>query len=76
MIGYFAVNAFTGNHGLRAQQDLDQQIAALSEELAGLKKERAEWEHRVALLQVGEHRSRHARRAGAGRASTTSIRAN
>ena len=23
-IGYFAANAFTGNHGLRAQQDLEQ----------------------------------------------------
>ena len=26
-IGYFAANAFTGNHGLRAQQDLEQQLA-------------------------------------------------
>ena len=32
-IGYFAVNAYTGNHGLRAKQDLDQQIAALNAEL-------------------------------------------
>ena len=31
MIGYFGVNAYTGNHGLRAKQDLDQQFAALSE---------------------------------------------
>ena len=29
LIGYFGVNAYTGNHGLRAQQDLDQQIAQL-----------------------------------------------
>ena len=28
-IGYFAVNAFTGNHGLRAQADLDQQLASM-----------------------------------------------
>ncbi len=31
VIGYFGVNAYTGNHGLRARQDLDQQIAQLSE---------------------------------------------
>jgi cell division protein FtsB len=51
VIGYFGVNAFTGNHGLRAQQTLDQQFAALSEELGHLKHERAEWQHRVKLLQ-------------------------
>ena len=27
VIGYFGVNAYTGNHGLRAKQDLDQQFA-------------------------------------------------
>jgi cell division protein FtsB len=51
VIGYFGVNAYTGNHGLRAQQDLDQQYAALNEELGLLKQERAEWQHRVKLLQ-------------------------
>ena len=51
VIGYFGVNAYTGNRGLRAQQHLDQQYAALSEELARLKAERAEWQHRVNLLQ-------------------------
>jgi cell division protein FtsB len=50
-IGYFAVNAFTGNRGLRAQQDLDQQISAMKAELAQLKAERALWERRVALLR-------------------------
>ena len=50
-IGYFGVNAFTGNHGLRAQQDLDQQMAAMQEELAQIKAERASWERRVALLR-------------------------
>ena len=50
-IGYFAVNAFTGNHGLRAQADLDQQLAAMQQELKGLKTERALWERRVALLR-------------------------
>jgi len=50
-IGYFGVNAFTGRHGLRAQQDLEQQLAAMQAELATLKAEHAFWERRVALLR-------------------------
>ena len=50
-IGYFGVNAYTGNHGLRAKQDLDLQFAKLSEELNRLRLERAEWQRRVALLR-------------------------
>ncbi len=50
-IGYFAVNAFTGNHGLRAQQNLDQQLAAMQGELTLLKAERVRWQRRVALLR-------------------------
>ena len=50
-IGYFAVNAFTGNNGLRAQADLDQQLAAMQAELRTVKAERAIWERRVALLR-------------------------
>ena len=51
MIGYFGVNAYTGNHGLRAKQDLDQQIAELTAEHNQLQAERMRWEHRVALLK-------------------------
>jgi cell division protein FtsB len=51
LIGYFWVNAYTGNHGLRAKQNLDQQIAQLSAELNTLKAERAVWERRVSLLR-------------------------
>jgi cell division protein FtsB len=51
VIGYFGVNAYSGNHGLRARQDLDQQIAQLSDELETLKAEHATWERRVALLR-------------------------
>ena len=51
MIGYFGVNAYTGNHGLKARADLDQQIAQLSVELAALKAERTTWERRVSLLK-------------------------
>ena len=43
-IGYFGVNAFTGAHGLRAQADLDQQLATMQAELVRLKAERAVWQ--------------------------------
>ena len=51
LIGYFGVNAYTGNHGLNARQDLDLQIAQLTVELKALKAERTNWERRVALLK-------------------------
>ena len=51
LIGYFGVNAFTGNHGLRARQDLDHEVAQLTGEIAALKTERATLERRVALLR-------------------------
>lgn len=50
-IGYFAVNAFSGNHGLRAKQQLDEQIAELSAEFRSAERERAQWELRVSLLR-------------------------
>jgi cell division protein FtsB len=50
LIGYFGVNAFSGNHGLKAKQDLDLQIAKLSTELSELQRERGQWERRIALL--------------------------
>ena len=52
LIGYFGVNAFSGNRGLKAKQDIDQQMAALSGELGRLKRERAQWQRRVALLKA------------------------
>ena len=51
LIGYFGMNAFTGNHGLRARQDLDHEVAQLTGELAALKAERATLERRVSLLR-------------------------
>lgn len=51
LIGYFGVNAYTGNHGLRARADLDQQIAELTAELDQVKAEREQWQRRVALLK-------------------------
>jgi cell division protein FtsB len=50
-IGYFAVNAFTGNRGLRAAQNLEQQMAEMKGELSRLKAEHRIWEHRVSLLR-------------------------
>ncbi len=51
LIGYFGINAFSGNHGLKAKQDIDQQVAALSNELTRLQHERRQWERRIALLK-------------------------
>jgi cell division protein FtsB len=51
LVGYFGVNAFSGNHGLKAKQDIDEQIASLSTELGRLQIERVQWERRVALLK-------------------------
>jgi cell division protein FtsB len=50
-IGYFGVNAFSGDHGLRAQHDLGQQMGAMKDQLGELKAERMLWERRVALLR-------------------------
>ena len=51
LIGYFGVNAYTGNHGLKAKKDLDQQITEFTEELGRLKLERVRWERQVVLLK-------------------------
>lgn len=51
LIGYFGVNAFTGNHGIRARQGLDAQLARLASERDDLRQERQRWERRVALLK-------------------------
>jgi cell division protein FtsB len=51
LIGYFAMNAYTGNRGLRAREELDHQIATLMGDIEAAKSERAQWERRVALLR-------------------------
>jgi cell division protein FtsB len=51
LIGYFGANAYSGNHGLKAKEDIDRQIAALSADLGRLALERRQWERRVALLK-------------------------
>jgi cell division protein FtsB len=51
IIFYFGVNAYTGERGLIAKQDLDQEIAALTTELDGIKADRAVWDRRVSLFK-------------------------
>ena len=52
LIGYFGVNAYTGKYGLHAQAALDQEMIALTAELARLKQERQVLEQRVSLLRA------------------------
>jgi len=52
LIGYFGVNAYTGKYGLHAQAALDQEMIALTAELARLKQERVALEQRVSLLRA------------------------
>src|SRR3984893_2879714 len=47
MVAYFGVNAYTGKYGLNARQELDQEIIALTSELARLKRERADGAQRA-----------------------------
>jgi cell division protein FtsB len=51
VIGYFGVNAYTGDHGLRAKHELEQQIEQLGAELAAVRAERGNWQRRVSLLK-------------------------
>jgi cell division protein FtsB len=51
LIGYFAVNAYTGAHGLIAKQDLDQEIGQLTAQLDAARAQRALWQRRVSLLK-------------------------
>src|SRR6476620_5425475 len=53
VIAYFGLNAYSGNRGLRAKQDLEEQIAQLNDDLAGIRAERARWERRVLHLGSG-----------------------
>jgi|HubBroStandDraft_6_1064221.scaffolds.fasta_scaffold232504_1 cell division protein FtsB len=51
LIGYFGVNAYNGNRGLKAKEDIDRQMTALTADLQRLKLEHAQWERRIALLR-------------------------
>src|SRR5262249_34215681 len=51
LIGYFGVNAYTGNHGLKARQDLVLQMGECTREPQRAKAERSQWERRISLLK-------------------------
>lgn len=51
IIGYFGLSAYTGEHGLKAKQDLAQQQMTLTRERDRVIAERVDWEHRVSLLR-------------------------
>ena len=51
LIGYFGLNAYTGDHGLRAREQMDKQIATLTRELAEATAERDTWQRRITLLK-------------------------
>ncbi|HLH88405.1 MAG TPA: septum formation initiator family protein [Xanthobacteraceae bacterium] len=51
LIGYFGLNAYTGDHGLRAREQMDKQIANLTEQLAQATAERDAWQRRIRLLK-------------------------
>jgi cell division protein FtsB len=54
LIGYFGVNAYNGDRGLKAKEDIDRQMTALTAELDRLKSEQARWERRIALLKADD----------------------
>jgi cell division protein FtsB len=51
LIGYFGLHAYSGDHGLRARQELDRQIAALNKQFDEATAEHDLWERRVKLLK-------------------------
>jgi cell division protein FtsB len=51
MIGYFGINAYKGDHGLRAREQMDKQIAGLTRDLAQATAERDMLQRRIRLLR-------------------------
>jgi cell division protein FtsB len=51
-IAYFGFHAWNGDRGLIAKETYRVQMAELSAELAALKKERADWSHRLSLIRL------------------------
>jgi cell division protein FtsB len=51
LIGYFGVNAYSGDRGLKAKEDIDRQIATLTAELDRLQGEGIQWHRRIGLLK-------------------------
>jgi len=51
---YFVWHALNGERGLKASLEYTKQIAELDKERAGLRAERAHWEHRIGLIRGDE----------------------
>jgi cell division protein FtsB len=51
LVGYFLHHAHEGDRGMDAKRTLKAQIIRLNDELAELKKTRASWERRMALMR-------------------------
>jgi cell division protein FtsB len=51
---YFVWHALNGERGLKASLEYTKQIADLDKERAGLRAERAKWEHRIGLVRGDE----------------------
>jgi len=51
LIGYFWFHAFSGQRGLHAKHEIDQQMGELTAELGRLKLEKGQWDRKVALLR-------------------------
>jgi cell division protein FtsB len=51
---YFVWHALNGERGLKASLEYTKQIADLDKERAGLRAERAHWQHRIGLIRGDE----------------------
>lgn len=51
LVGYFWFHAFSGQRGLRAKHEIDQQLSELTAELDRVKAEKGQWQRKVALLR-------------------------
>jgi cell division protein FtsB len=54
LIGYFGVNAYSGDRGLKAKEDIARQTLALNDQLDKLKLERGQWQRRIDLLKSND----------------------
>jgi cell division protein FtsB len=54
LIGYFGVNAYSGDRGLKAKEEMARQTLALNDQLNKLKLERTVWQRRIDLLKSND----------------------
>ena len=51
IVGYFLWHASNGDRGLKVNDEYEKSIALLQAQLTTTKAERAQWHHRIALMQ-------------------------